>query len=136
MLSSFISWSKFIDQDYTLHNFFERTNRFTFNYRNADSPSGKNLPGFWRQIYVRAFDTDRPHTHPWEMLGLTVKPSWWDTQYGPAPYTKDNLLMWTDIQDGVIRDPNKKYKIVVKYKREKNLVALILLFIDHINCLD
>ena len=117
MLSSFISWSKFIDQDYTLHDFFERTNRFTFNYSNGSSPAGDNLPGFWRQIYVRAFDTDRPHSHPWEILGISVKPSWWDTQYGPAPYTKDNLLMWTDIQDGVIREPNKKYRIVVKHKK-------------------
>ena len=117
MLSNFLSWSKFIDTDYTLHNFFERTNTFTFNYSKSNSPSGSTLPGFWRQIYKRAFDTDRPHTHPWEMLGLTIKPSWWDTQYGPAPYTKDNLLMWTDLQDGILRQPGVKYKILNKYVR-------------------
>ena len=117
MLSNFLSWSKFIDTDYTLHNFFERSNTFTFNYSATNSPSEKTLPGFWRQIYKRAFDTDRPHTHPWELLGFTIKPSWWETQYGPAPYTKDNLLMWTDLQDGIVRQPGVKYKVLKKYQR-------------------
>ena len=117
MLSSFIHWSKFVDQDYTLHNFFERTNRFTFNYSQANSPSGKKLSGFWRQIYKQAFDTDRPHSHPWEMLGFNIKPTWWEAQYGPAPYTKDNLLMWTDLQNGIVNQPGVKYKILNNYKR-------------------
>ena len=117
MLSNFLSWSKFIDQDYTLHNFFERTDSFTFNWSQANSPSNKTLPGFWRQVYKRAFDTDRPHTHPWEMLGFTIKPTWWEQQYGPAPYTKENLLMWTDLQDGIVRQPGVKYKILNKYVR-------------------
>ena len=117
MLSSFLQWSKLVNQDYTLHNFFERTNRFTFNYNKASSPTGEKLPGFWRQIYKQAFDTDRPHSHPWEMLGFSVKPSWWNIQYGPAPYTKDNLLMWTDIQNGVVREPNVKYKVLNNFKR-------------------
>ena len=124
MLSNFLSWSKFIDNDYTLHNFFERTDPFTFNYSATNSPSNQTLPGFWRQIYKRAFDTDRPHTNPWEMLGFTIKPSWWEQQYGPAPYTKDNLLMWTDIQDGTIRQPGVKFKILNKYKRP-NLLSHI-----------
>ena len=122
MLSSFIYWSKFVDQDYTFNNSFERTNRFTFNFSAANSPSNKSLPGFWRQIYKSAFDTDRPHTHPWEMLGFSVKPLWWEEQYGPAPYTRDNLLMWKDLRDGIVRQPNVKYKILNNYKRP-NLLA-------------
>jgi hypothetical protein len=117
MLSGFIQWTKFIDQDYTLHNFFERTNRFTFNYNQANFASTNKMPGFWRNIYKQLFDTDRPHTHPWEMLGFTIKPKWWEDQYGPAPYTKDNQLMWTDIQNGIVREPNKNYKILNNYKR-------------------
>ena len=117
MLSGFIEWTKFINQDYTLHNFFERTNRFTFNYNNSNFDSNNDMPGFWRQIYIRLFDTDRPHTHPWEILGFTIKPKWWDDQYGSAPYTRDNLLMWTDIQNGIVREPNKKYQILNNYKR-------------------
>ena len=90
---------------------------FTFNYESAASPSGTLMPGFWRGVYRDAYDTDRPHTHPWEMLGFSIKPTWWETQYGPAPYTKDNLVLWTDIQNGVVREPNKKIKILNKYKR-------------------
>ena len=56
-------------------------------------------------MYIRAFDTDRPHSHPWEMLGLTTKPTWWNTVYGPAPYTGDNLVLWRDLEDGRIADP-------------------------------
>jgi hypothetical protein len=117
MLADFLQWSKLIDQDYTLHNFFERTNSFTFNYAGSTGPANQPLPGFWRQIYQQAYDTDRPHTHPWEMLGFTVMPTWWETQYGPAPYTKENLLLWQDIEAGIVRVPGAKYKILNNYKR-------------------
>ena len=117
MLSDFLEWSNLIETDYTLHNFFERTNRFTFNYKNLQSPSGKNVPGFWRQIYKEAYDTDRPHTHPWEMLGFTIEPTWWKEVYGPAPYTRDNLILWQDLEAGIVREPSKKIVVKNKYKR-------------------
>ena len=117
MLSDFLKWSKLIDQDYTLHNFFDRANSFTFNYRGSTNAANTLLPGFWREIYQQAYDTDRPHTHPWEMLGLSVMPTWWETQYGPAPYTKENLLLWQDLEAGILRQPNVKYKIFKNYKR-------------------
>ena len=116
MLSDFIQWSKLVDKDYTLNDFHNRTNSWTFNYSSAVSPNGVTLPGFWRAAYREAYDTDRPHTHPWEMLGFSIKPTWWETQYGPAPYTRDNLVLWTDLQNGVVRQPNKKIKILNKYK--------------------
>ena len=117
MLADFLQWTKLIDQDYTLHNFFDRTNSFTFNYRGSTSSLSNNMPGFWRQIYQQAYDTDRPHTHPWEMIGFSVMPKWWETQYGPAPYTKENLLLWQDIEAGIVREPGVKYKILNNYKR-------------------
>ena len=117
MLGDFVEWSNLVETDYTLHNFFERTNRFTFNYTNLQSPSGKILPGFWRQIYKEAYDTDRPHTHPWEMLGYSIAPTWWVDVYGPAPYTKDNLILWQDLEGGIVREPNKKLVTLDKYKR-------------------
>ena len=117
LLADFLQWSKLIDQDYTLHDFFERTNSFTFNYKGSTSPTGVELPGFWRQIYQQAYDTDRPHTHPWEMLGFSIMPTWWELQYGPAPYTKENLLLWQDIEAGIVRQPGVKYKILNNYKR-------------------
>jgi hypothetical protein len=117
MLPDFIQWSKLIDQDYTLHNFFERTNRFTFNYTSSTNALDTAVPGYWREIYKQAFDTDRPHTHPWEMLGLSVMPTWWEAQYGPAPYTKENSLLWQDLEAGILRQPGVKYKVLNNYKR-------------------
>ena len=90
---------------YTNNTFYDRNNNWTFNYSDTTSSNGNENPGFWRGLYVRAFDTDRPHSHPWEMLGLTTKPSWWNTVYGPAPYTGDNLVLWRDLEAGRIADP-------------------------------
>ena len=117
MLSDFIEWLKLIDDDYTDNPFFERTNSFTFNYNSMTSPVDNNLPGFWRGVYNKAYDTDRPHSHPWEMLGFTLKPVWWETVYGVPPYTSDNLILWSDLEKGIVREPNKKIKILKKYLR-------------------
>ena len=81
------------------------------------SHDSKPLLGWWRGIYKQAYDTDRPHSHPWEMLGFAEKPTWFDTVYGSAPYTSDNLILWQDLQDGAIREPNKNVVIKDNYKR-------------------
>jgi hypothetical protein len=75
------------------------------------------LPGFWRGVYKEAFDTDRPHSHPWEMLGFTIKPKWWDSMYGSAPYTSNNSILWKDLEKGIIREPNKSLRVVKQYAR-------------------
>ena len=102
--------------NYTENTFYNRQNNWTFNYLDTKSPDGNVNPGFWRGVYVRAFDTDRPHSHPWEMLGLTTKPSWWNSVYGPAPYTGDNLVLWKDLEAGKIADPSNT-RIDLKYAR-------------------
>src|SRR6056300_793368 len=118
MLKDFASWLSTVgDVDYTGFDFYERENRFTYNYGSMKSPTGEKLPGYWRAVYKQAFDTDRPHTNPWDMLGFSIKPSWWETQYGPAPYTKDNLLLWQDIEQGIIRQPNQPLVANKKYAR-------------------
>jgi hypothetical protein len=118
MTADFIEWIQRIGSpDYTLADFYDSTNPFTFNYKYMTDPRGNALPGFWRAVYKHAFDTDRPHTHPWEMLGYTVQPDWWEEVYGPAPYTKDNLILWTDLQEGNIRIPNTPLEVNKKYKR-------------------
>lgn len=89
--------------DYVANKNYDSTNPFTWNYSQTKTQDGNFAKGSWRGIYQYMFDTDRPHTHPWEMLGLTQKPSWWDTTYGPAPYTSDNLVMWNDITEGIIK---------------------------------
>ena len=118
MLSDFAQWVEISGSpDYSLNNGWDQTNSFTYNYSLMTDTSGIPLDGYWRSIYKKYFDTDRPHTHPWEMLGFTIKPSWWESVYGPAPYTKDNLILWTDLQEGIIREPNKVIIRNKKYSR-------------------
>ena len=117
MIADFVQWLSLVNSDYTTNSYFQRSNTFTFNYKNTTANNNKTLSGFWRNVYKQAFDTDRPHTHPWEMLGFTVKPKWWETQYGPSPYTKDNLLLWEDLEKGIVREPGKKFVVIKKYSR-------------------
>ena len=118
MLGDFQKWlqANLNNQSYTNNYFYNRNSNWTFNYSDTTSPDGNVNAGYWRGIYVRAFDTDRPHTHPWEMLGLTTKPSWWNEVYGPAPYTGDNLVLWRDLEEGKIKDPTNT-RIDPKYAR-------------------
>ena len=109
MSADFIKWNSMVGTlDYTNNFFYDGSNSFTFNHSHMLSFAGTPLLGFWRAIYKQAYDTDRPHSHPWEMLGFSEQPTWWNTVYGPAPYTSDNLILWEDLQAGVIREPGKK----------------------------
>lgn len=108
LITDFVDWLKLVgDVDYTDNSIITQGSPFTYNYNRSTSPTGKLLPGYWRAVYKQAYDTDRPHTHPWEMLGFSNKPSWWESVYGPAPYTKDNLILWQDLEEGKIAEPGK-----------------------------
>lgn len=80
----------------------------TWNYSNYKDINGDLVPGFWRGIFNYYYDTDRPHTHPWEMLGFSEKPYWWDKTYGTAPYTSENTPLWNDIENGTIVAGSRK----------------------------
>jgi hypothetical protein len=102
----FLKWDSFYGFNYS-NNTTTSENRKTWNYRSGkDLVTRLPLPGNWRGIYKFFFDTDRPHTHPWEMLGFTIMPEWWVDTYGPAPYTRGNTILWEDLEKGYIRDPN------------------------------
>lgn len=105
MAKYFFQWATNIQQDYTKHYGYNQLNSFTFNYRGNYTPDKKDVPAAWRGIYKWLLDTDRPHTHPWECLGFSLEPKWWQEVYGPVPYTSDNLMLWDDIKEGVIRQP-------------------------------
>ena len=102
--------------DYNSNTFYNKDNPFTFNYSATANKAGQGVKGFWRQVYKNAFDTDRPHTHPWEMLGISIKPTWWDNEYGAAPYTNNNKLLWEDLRDGIVRRP-EGIEVRSKYAR-------------------
>jgi hypothetical protein len=111
----FFQWTTLINEDYTQQIYWDRLNPFTWNFRGQNSPDGRDVPAFWRGVYKWLIDTDRPHTNPWECLGYSVKPEWWEDVYGPAPYTSDNLLLWEDIRDGIIREPGQPVRVDLKF---------------------
>ena len=109
----YLEWSGMYNVD-VFTNDTVTNNLFTFNYATGkDRLFGETVPGFWRGIYKYFFDTDRPHTHPWEMLGYTVEPNWWSSYYGSAPYTSENITMWTDLENGVVYNGSQAASFVL-----------------------
>ena len=101
----FLAWVGTNKLDFTTNSTFVASDPFTWNYKKfTDIIDGENLPGTWRAVYRYYYDTDRPHTHPWEMLGFSDKPTWWENRYGPAPYTGGNSVLWSDLSVGYIHD--------------------------------
>jgi len=113
----FLKWIQNTNINYTLNEYFDTENSFTYTYSNMTDPSKtQNLPGWWRGVYSWFYDTDKPHMFPWEMLGFSEKPDWWESEYGPAPYTSNNLILWEDLRDGIIRQGDRA-GIHDRYKR-------------------
>ncbi len=99
----FLAWVQNNQMDFKSNTTFNAADPFTWNYAGTNDRFGRPLPtGSWRGIYRWLFDTDHPHTAPWEMLGFATKPTWWETRYGAAPYTSNNTAMWNDLRDGRI----------------------------------
>ena len=104
MISEFNSWLETVGTpDYVTNNFYKDGDGFTYNYSSAGDPNNQTLTGFWRSIYKDFYNTDRPHSHPWEILGFKEKPTWFDDEYGQSPYTRNNLLLWEDLSKGIVR---------------------------------
>ena len=108
--TQFLNWVGSNNIDYITQTYFD-TNEFTWNYKNSRNKLDNSIikQGHWRGVYLWMYDTATPHTTPWEMLGLNNKPAWWDTRYGEAPYTSENLLLWGDISNGVIWNNSDSY---------------------------
>jgi len=106
----FLTWVGYNKLDYTTQDFLAN-NPFTFNYSTAGNRiNGAVLDqGAWRGIYRYFYDTMTPNTTPWEMLGFSEKPIWWEGRYGPGPYTSDNLVLWGDLEQGLVADPVAPY---------------------------
>jgi hypothetical protein len=77
---------------FILKNQYDEFDPFTYRYSYGTGDSPERVEGSWRAIYKFFYDTDRPHTHPWEMLGYTVKPLWWDTYYSWTDPVKRTAL--------------------------------------------
>ena len=107
----FLIWVGWNKLDYKTQDYIP-TNQFTWNYSTASNKLTNNEPlviGAWRGIYNYFYDTIYPNTRPWEMLGFSERPVWWESYYGPAPYTSGNLVLWGDLAAGIVRDPVAPY---------------------------
>lgn len=101
---SFLSWIGNNKLDYSTNDTFQSNDPFTWNYgASRDRLDEELLPGSWRACYQYFYDTYRPHITPWEMLGFSSQPSWWESYYGTAPYTGANQVLWDDLELGRIR---------------------------------
>jgi len=115
--SNFLKWVGDNRLDFLHNTYVVNGNLFSYNYKTSKNKlTNQPLLGWWRGIYKFLYDTDRPHTHPWEMLALSEKPTWWEEAYGPAPYTCNNQNLWFDLERGVIRHGERK-GIDAKYIR-------------------
>ena len=105
--ADFIKWAGTNNVDYSTNSTFDNENSFTWNYTGSLSTNNVEVTGYWRSFFKFFYDTDRPNTHPWEMLGFSLEPIWWKDQYGSAPYTSGNSILWEDLEKGIIRQgPN------------------------------
>lgn len=123
----FSSWSISENLDPIANEFYNIDDEWSWNYSNTE------LPGHWRGWYEYHYDTVRPNTHPWEMLGFTEKPLWWDEEYyvytlddidrliPSIDYGSGNTKLWGDLEEGIIRQGPRQntssYKINNPYRR-------------------
>lgn len=102
MQPMFERWVSTTGADYRENLVYSPDDRFSWNYSNAKTIQGVLGIGNWRGLYTWFYDTDTPHLTPWRMLGLTSKPAYWDAEYGPAPYTSSNIVLWQHLEQGYI----------------------------------
>ena len=109
--TSFSNWVGANKVDYVTNEFYDASDKLTWNYSGTDA----ELPGHWRGWFEYHYDTVRPHTHPWEMIGFFEKPTWWGTQYG-EDFSSTNTALWSDLEQGIIRSGLRENFINHDYK--------------------
>lgn len=109
ILKTYLQWAGLNRLDYIKNDTYQTGNAFTYNYsKSIDNVNGDYLPGSWRACYQYFYDTQKPNTNPWEMLGFSDQPSWWENVYGPAPYTSGNSILWNDLELGYIASGDRQ----------------------------
>ena len=122
--TSFLNWVGQNRIDYKKQ-FYSSQNEFTYNYfQSGNKIDGAVIqPGYWRGVYEYFYDTSNPDTAPWEMLGFTNQPTWWETRYGPAPYTSENMVLWNDLAQGI--DWNNGTPVVITQAIRPELLQVL-----------
>lgn len=102
MSRGFVNWTAINDVDYSSTN-YDVTDWKTWNYTGCKYTEDDTYTfnGSWISVYIDIYGTWRPHTHPWECVGITVKPTWWDTTFTPTKLqvgagTNEYVLVYAD----------------------------------------
>ena len=123
----YAKWARANNKDVVLEELiFDETDPegWTWNYRDSvqfilGSNSRLNvakLPGHYVGIYNILFGTATPHTTPWHMLGLSFKPTWWDTHYSWTDATKRAALI-DALENGIVSEPGTPIYQEIEYAR-------------------
>ncbi len=108
--SEYNKWSiKNNKSGYNATSYYSGGDKFTWNYSSVTP----NIGG-WRGIYHYFFNTDKPHTHPWKMMGYSKKPTWWDSNYSWTNATKRSALI-TALKYGKVSDPSTNDVFDINY---------------------
>ena len=107
LFEGFSRWASQNNVDFVTNSTLDTNNAFTWNYGEL---------GHWRSVYEYYYDTQTPHTTPWEMFGFSKKPSWWESEYGTTVTTSSTAL-WNNVATGYIPQGDRK-GYYTRYKRE------------------
>ncbi len=121
---NFLNWVGQNRLDYK-RQVFNKGDQYTYNYRNSGNKIDRApiQQGYWRGMYQYFYDTSTPNVTPWEMLGYKNMPTWWETRYGPAPYTSDNLVLWGDLSEGY--DWNNGVPVTLEQYKRPGLLSVL-----------
>lgn len=102
----FERYTVFRNINFSENNSFDSNDPFTWNYRSA------GVEGHYKGIYRRIYNSIRPHSHPWEVMGYKIEPTWWQDQYPPdrfavdgSPRYSNSNIMWEDFSTGTVKTP-------------------------------
>ena len=101
-----LDWYQVNNLDYRDRSDFVLTDPWTWNY------NGKS----WRAIYIDKFGTYNIHSAPWESLGYSIKPLWWDLHYSWNDATKRTALEKA-LRNGIISNPEEELTIEPNFRR-------------------
>ncbi len=97
----------FREEDFSENTGFVETDPFTWNFRSA------GVEGHYLGIYGRVYNSIRPHSSPWEVMGYSIEPDWWRTSYVPTTTEPDGSPryssahpMWADFAAGSVAHPS------------------------------
>mgnify|MGYP003630375125 FL=1 len=125
--SNFLNWVGQNRINYKTQQGYTSANEFSWNYwQSANKLTNKPIyQGYWRGVYEYFYGTSQPNIAPWEMLGFSEMPLWWTAQYGAAPYTSENSIMWNDIEAGIIWNGSTVLSVTVPELKRPGLSNIL-----------